>query len=241
MGFNHSSALTRAGKESFDPLLKHSLDQGVTLLDMADAYGCHTFVKDVIKGMTRDKLTLLTKIETVNTKWSTFSGGAKAEVECFCKELDTDYLDICLIHNMGNAKWPTLFEKVRDELSELKKKGTVRAVGVSCHEIGALKAAAEHPWVDIVFARVNYKGGKQYRCDAGLEEVTSALKTARKNGKAVIGMKVFGEGTLAKPEDRDASLKFVFTNELVNAVTIGMVKTTELDDNLKRMGQVTKG
>ena len=42
-------------------------------------------------------------------------------------------------------------------------------------------------------------------------------------------MKVFGEGKLSKPEDRDASLKFVFTNDLVNAITIGMLKTTEVE------------
>ena len=240
-GSNHSSELTRAGKESFDPLLRHSLDQGVTFIDMADAYGSHLFVKDVIKGMPRDKLALLTKIETMNTSWAKWSGGAKEEVERYCKDLGTDYLDVCLIHCMRNDKWATQYEKVRDELSELKKKGTVRAIGVSCHDIGALKVAAEHPWVDIVFARVNHRCGKQYNCDASLEEVTAALKTARKNGKGIIGMKVFGEGKLAKPEDRDASLKFVFTNDLVDAITIGMLKPSEVDDTLQRMSQVTKG
>jgi predicted aldo/keto reductase-like oxidoreductase len=240
-GFNHSSEQTRAGKESFDTLVRHSLDQGITFMDMADLYGSHPFVKDLIKGRSRDKLALSSKIWTQKANWVTPSGGAKEEVDRFRKELDTDYLDICLIHCMMSSKWPTQFEKVRDELSDLKQKGAVRAIGVSCHDIGALKAAAEHPWVEVIWARVNHKGGKQYNCDASVEEVTAALKTARKNGKAVIGMKVFGEGKLVTPEEKDASLKYLFTNELVDAVTIGTLKASETDDVLKRMGQVTKG
>ena len=61
-GYNHSSEHTRQGKAAFDRLLRHSLDQGISFIDMADLYGSHPFVKDVIKGLPRDKLTLLSKI-----------------------------------------------------------------------------------------------------------------------------------------------------------------------------------
>ena len=87
----------------------------------------------------------------------------------------------------------------------------------------------------MIFARVNYKCGKEYMCDGSVEEVSGVLKTARKNGKAVVGMKIFGAGKLVKPEEKDASLKFVFSNELVDAITVGMLKTSEVDDTLRRM------
>ena len=74
-----------------------------------------------------------------------------------------------------------------------------------------------------------------------MKAVSGVLKAARKNGKAVVGMKIFGAGKLVKPEEKDASLKFVFGNNLVDAITIGMLKTTEVDDTLKRMNQVTSG
>ena len=95
--------------------------------------------------------------------------------------------------------------------------------------------------MDVIFARVNHKCGKEYFCDGSVEEVSGALKTARKNGKAVIGMKIFGAGKLVKPEEKDASLKFVFTNDLVNAITIGTMNPAEVDDTLMRMSKVTKG
>ena len=60
-GYNHSSEHTRQGKAAFDRLLRHSLDQGISFIDMADLYGSHPFVQDVIKGLPRNKLTLLTR------------------------------------------------------------------------------------------------------------------------------------------------------------------------------------
>ena len=165
--------------------------------------------------------------------------GAKAEIDRFRKELGVDRIDVCLIHCMQNSRWPTEYERIRDELSDLKQKGTVRAVGVSCHDLGALKVAAAHPWVDVIFSRINYRGGAEYFCDASAGEVSEVLKAAHRDGKAVVGMKIFGDGKLIAPEEKDASLKYVFTNHLVDAITVGMLKTEEVDDTLKRMSQVT--
>lgn len=234
-GYNHSSAQTRAGKQAFDALLRRSLDHGVRFLDMADLYGSHPFVKDVIKGIPRDKLVLLSKIWPRKANWCTPSGGAKAEVERFCKELGTDHLDVCLIHCMLNEQWPSEYARIRDELSELKQKGQVRAVGVSCHNFGALKLAATSPWVDVIFARINHKGGKEYSCDASVEELSAVLRQARSNGKGVVGMKIFGAGKLTSPEAKDASLKYVIEHRLVNAITIGTTSPDQVDDTVARV------
>jgi len=240
-GFNgdrRSSEHTRQGKDTFDRLMRHSLDAGIRFIDMADLYGSHPFVKDVVKGLPREKLVLLTKIWPRKEDWVTPSGGAKEEIDRFRQELGVEMVDVCLIHCMLNDKWPTEFERIREGLSELKQKGVVRAVGVSCHDFGALKVAAAHPWVDVIFARINHKGGQDYACDAGVQEVSEVLKKARKNGKAIVGMKIFGAGRLVKPEEKDASLAYVLKNDLVDAITIGMLKVEEVDDTLKRMAQV---
>jgi predicted aldo/keto reductase-like oxidoreductase len=51
-------------------------------------------------------------------------------------------------------------------------------------------------------------------------------------------MKIFGAGKLVKPEEKDASLNYVFKQDLVDAITVGMLKPEEVDDTLKRMSQV---
>ena len=86
--------------------------------------------------MPRDKYILSSKIWPRKEYWNSPSGGAKEEVDRFRKELNTDVLDVCLIHCMTDGQWPTTFARIRDELSELKQKGVVRAVGVSCHDVG---------------------------------------------------------------------------------------------------------
>lgn len=236
-GYNHSSAHTRMGKESFDRLLRHSLDQGISFIDMADLYGSHSFVKDVVKGIPRERYVLLSKIWPRTEPWVKASGGAMEEVDRFRKELDVDRIDICLIHCMTDSRWPANYERIRDELSELKQKQAVGAVGVSCHDHGALKAAAAHPWVDVIFARINHKGGSEYSCDDTVEGVTETIKLARRNGKAVVGMKIFGAGKLVKPEEKDASLRYVLGNDLVDAMTIGMLSVEQVDDTISRINR----
>ena len=119
----------------------------------------------------------------------------------------------------------------------MKAKGAVKAVGVSCHDFGALKVAAAHPWVDVILARINNKG-KEAAMDASVEDVAPVLKQARANGKVVLGMKIFGAGKLTTPEAKDASLKYVFGNNLVDAITVGMLSPEQVDDTIERMNKV---
>jgi len=237
-GSARSSEHTRMGKPAFDRLLRHSLDEGIAFIDMADLYGSHPFVRDVIRGIPRDRLTLLSKIWVRKESWVTPSGGAKEEVDRFRRELDTDVIDICLIHCMTDSKWADTYARVRDELSELKQRKAVRAVGVSCHDFGALQVAASDSWTDLILARINHRGGQDYSMDGPSEAVADVLRLARRNGKAILGMKVFGAGKLVKPDEKDASLAYVFRNGLVDAVTIGMKTPEEVDDTLARMSAV---
>ena len=50
-------------------------------------------------------------------------------------------------------------------------------------------------------------------------------------------MKIFGEGTLKTSEEKDASLKYVFDNELVDSITIGMLTQDEISDSIRRVNK----
>ncbi len=242
-GFNgsrRSSDHTRLGQEQFTRLLRHSVDRGINFLDMADLYGSHPFVRNALKGLARDRFVMLTKIWPRKEDWVTPSANAQEEIDRFRRELDTDYLDICLIHCMLNDKWRADYAGIRDGLSALKQRGVVRALGVSCHDHGALKQASEDPWVDVIFARINYRGGKDFSCDDSVEAISGTLRRARSNGKAVVGMKIFGAGKLTQPEEKGASLKFVIGNNLVDAMTIGMLSTDQVDDTIQRIDQAVR-
>jgi len=235
-GSGRSSAHTRLGEKAFNELIRHGLERGIAFMDAADLYGSHPYLRTALAGVPRDRYIVLSKIWPRTEYWNYASGGAQKEVDRFRRELNSDVIDICLIHCMTNSNWPNEYQRVRDELSELKAKGAVRAVGVSCHDFGALKVACTHSWTDVILARIN-NVGPEAAMDASVEEVTGVLKQARASGKVIIGMKIFGAGKLTSPEQKDASLKYVWDNGLVDAVTIGMLSPEQIDDTIERMNR----
>ncbi len=129
--------------------------------------------------------------------------------------------------------WDQQMGPYMDVLNDAKAKGQIKAVGCSCHDLGAMKTAAACPWVDVMLARINMKGGKEVMMDGSREEVEAVLRTARANGKAIIGMKIFGEGRLAN--ERDACMKYAQGSGLLDAMTIGFHKPEQIDDVLQLM------
>ncbi len=224
-----SSAQNRQGREGFVKTLVHAYERGLRYYDMADMYGAHDYVKAAMKQakMPREKLMLLSK--TVAKDAAT----AKADLERFRTELDTDYLDIVLLHCMQKGDWPETMKPCRDVLSEAKAKGTVRAVGVSCHSLDALEAAASSDWVDVMLSRINPFGVKM---DGAPKRVASVLTRAHAAGKGVIGMKIAGEGQ--KVEQLTESIEYVLGLGCVNAFTIGFITPNEIDDTMARIESV---
>lgn len=220
-GWGNSSAQTRLGFRECVRLLLTSYDHGVTWFDCADQYGSHPHVREALKSLDREKVVITTKTVARSGEQ------AKGDVQRFLKEIGTDYIDIVLIHCVIDANWPTILRPVMEALSEAKERGFVKAVGVSCHSLSALKAASSHPWVDVILARLNYNG---MHMDGKPEDVLPVLETAIRNGKGVYAMKVFGQGGLSRsPEE---AIRFVF-NSGIPAATIGMLSEAEVKENVR--------
>jgi hypothetical protein len=61
----------------------------------------------------------------------------------------------------------------------------------------------------------------------------AVLRTSRTNGKAIIGIKIFGEGKLS--HEREACMQFAQENGLLDAMTIGFHTPAQIDDALRLM------
>jgi len=238
-GGNRSSNHSRMGKEKLEALFKGAYERGVRMFDLADLYGTHPFLVPALKGVPRSELTIVSKI------WPHRGGIPEAErpdadvvVTRFLKEIGTDYLDLVLLHCMTSAKWPDEMRPQMDILARLKAKGLVRAVGVSCHSLAALEAAAAEPWVDSVHARINpYK----MSMDDEPDKVVPVLKKLHAAGKGVVGMKIIGEGRLRNDEEkRDASARFVLGLGCVDVLNVGFEKLEEIDDFAARVRKVPR-
>lgn len=223
-GWAGSSAQTRRGRQHFVDLLEYAYAQGVNYFDLADMYGSHDFMREALeRAVPRDRVMLLTKSVSRKPK------ALLADIERFRRELDTDTLDIVLLHCLTQPSWPDQdsMKGCMDVLSELKHKGTIRAHGVSCHNFGAMERAASVPWVDVILARINPFGAVM---DGTPDEVVRVLETAHENGKGVLGMKVVGDGRLR--DKLEEIIRYVATLPCVDAATIGFLSRDELDQAL---------
>ncbi len=234
-GWKKASNQTRLGVKNFVELSQYAYDKGIKFFDTADMYGSHTYVREALKVIPRENVTILTKVMTYNQEgWYTVEP-FQTSLDRFRKEIGTEYFDIFLLHCMVNGQWPTEYRKYMDELSKAKEKGIIKAVGISCHDMDAMTEAASNPWVDVLLARINHQGPKM---DGTPEKVMKVLETAYKNGKGVIGMKVFGMGDLIHDDQREKSLNYVIKSGNVHCMTLGLESKAQVDDAVSRVMRI---
>jgi 1-deoxyxylulose-5-phosphate synthase len=219
-----SNQTKKLGVGGIADLFKAGYDDGVTFWDSADQYGSHPHLRAALRGVPREKVTILTK-----THAST-EAEMRADLDRFRKELNTDYFDIVLLHCMMDADWPQKKKGAMNVLAEAREKGVVRTHGVSCHTLEALKTAANTDWVQVDLARINPAG---IAMDAKPEVVIPVLREMKAKGKGIIGMKIFGAGRL---RDRtDECLQFALGLDCVDAFTIGTENRTELQQLVSKI------
>jgi 1-deoxyxylulose-5-phosphate synthase len=224
VGVGHHSNQTALGVKGLSELLLNGYDRGLRFFDAADSYGSHEHVAAALKQVPRDKVTVLSK------SWARDAAGMRADLDRFRRELETDYLDVCLMHCVTEADWTTRFRGAMDVLSEAKEKGIIRAHGCSCHTIEALRAAAKSEWVEIDFARINPIGSHM---DADPETVVGVLREMKAKGKAVVGMKILGQGDLRNRQPE--ALRYALGLGLLDAFTIGAESKSEQEDLIRRV------
>jgi len=228
VGVGHHSHQTALGIDGLSRLLLNGYENGLRFFDAADSYGSHPHVAEALKHVPRDKVTVLTKT------WSRDGAGVRADLDRFRRELGVDYIDIALMHCLTESDWTDRYKGAMDALSEAKQKGVIRAHGCSCHSIGALRAAAASPWVEVDLARINPVGAEM---DADPKTVAEVLSQMRAAGKAVVGMKILGAGALRNRQDE--ALKYALSLDLLHAFTIGAESKTEQEDLIRRIAAVS--
>jgi diketogulonate reductase-like aldo/keto reductase len=224
VGSGHHSNQTTLGIGGLSALLQNGYGNGLRFFDAADSYGSHPHVADALKHVDRSKVTILTK------SWAREPQEMRADLDRFRRELGTDHLDVVLMHCVTDADWTTRFRPVMDVLSEAKEKGVLRAHGCSCHSIEALRAAAQSPWVEVDLARINPIGSHM---DADPATVLSVLREMKAAGKAVIGMKILGQGDLR--DRQDEAIRYALGLGVLDAFTIGAESIAEQKDVMRRI------
>ena len=225
LGTNAGGVQRQMGLQGVADHLKFGFDEGLFFWDTADNYGTHPHVKQALKSVPREKVTILTKSSV------TTATEMKASLDRCRQELGTDYIDIMLLHGVNSANWPQQRQGAMDVLSEAREKGIIRTHGISVHSLEALQTAAKTPWARMELVRINPAGLRMDSTDPSV--VVPVLRETKAAGKGLIAMKVLGEGGLRNRVDE--ALRFVLGLDCVDCLTIGAANRNELADIIRRI------
>ena len=237
---NRTSFMTRQETDKSVAMLRHAYDRGFRMFDCADTYGTHGIMKEALRGMERDELTIISKI------WVRPGGIPEPErpdadivLDRFRKEMGVDYFDLVQIHCMVDPEWTDGQRRQMDILEEMKVKGIIRAHGVSVHSLEAMKAALADPWVDVIHVRINPYGIAMDKPDP--EEVVDVIHRLHASGKGVIGMKLVGNGEYTGDSEKiDHAIRFVLGLGSVDMMIVGFENEQQVDNYMERVGGALK-
>lgn len=120
-------------------------DAGLTMFDHADIYGgghrCESLFGDLaLSAAERSEIILQTKVGIRAGFYDSSTAHIERSVEESLRALDTDYLDILLIHRPDLLTDP---EEIRAAFAKLHAAGKVRAFGVSNHNARQVRALGQ--------------------------------------------------------------------------------------------------
>jgi aryl-alcohol dehydrogenase-like predicted oxidoreductase len=139
-------------ENDFIRAVNRALDSGVNCFDTAEAYGFGASERSLAKalGARRKQAVIATKFGVGYKDAPNFRDSTRkrvmASIERSLKNLDTDYVDVYLIH------WPdrnTPFDETMRALDDLVQQGKVRAVGLSNFKLEEIKACMRTRRVDV--------------------------------------------------------------------------------------------
>lgn len=154
MGFTHAYGESPSEDESIR-LVHFAYENGCNLFDTAEMYSClknEEFVGKALKGLPRDKIIISDKFwptplkgqEDIKEKLS--EDGIRKCLESSLKRLQTNYIDIYILHAMDEEH----LEEVARVMGLLIKEGKIRCWGLSSPTVEQLKKAHKITPVSVI-------------------------------------------------------------------------------------------
>ncbi len=220
----------------FEPnVLRYAYELGVTYFDTAEGYmrtKSETFIGQALKEV-RDKITITTK--------HGLSPKVKREniikrVEESLKRMQTDYIDIAMVHGVGDLSFLNN-EEIQAAYSKLKKEGKIRFTGFSTHNSKiTLRQALENNFAQVVLFIYNHMEGK---------EIEPLIEQAHNKGIGTVAMKVFAGGkhgnlkSLISQEVSypQAAIRWVLSNPNIDCCIVTMSSYSHVEEYVTTSGK----
>lgn len=203
-------------------VLNYAYEKGINFYDTAELYDNYDILNAFLKNKKRESIYIATKSYAYN------KATAKYSIEKALDELNTDYIDIFMLHEQDNGNNFRGHYEAVEEFMKYKQKGVINKFGISTHTIKAVVDSVQFNEIDVVFTIVN-KTGIGINDGTG-SHMIEAVKVAKSMGKFIMAMKPYGGGHLLA-NTREA---FDFVNNIkeIDSIAIGMRNRQEVDLNL---------
>ena len=228
-------------------LVRAALKSGIIHFDTAHRYQQgknEKMLGKIFKEVPRESIVVATKVmagEKDNTNGHLLPGSTKEkfldDFEESLLRLKMDQVDI-LYHHIVDSRQAALWQPILDGLTEAKKEGKTRFVGLSTHrnEVDVIEAAIETGMIDVVLTAINFRQDHY-------PELKKTIARAAEAGIGIIGMKNLAGGYLdeerLKPVNAKAALKWVLQDSNVTTVIPGFTTFDQLETDLEVMTDVT--
>ena len=237
-GSNNGREQTALGRDGFTNLIHYAYDHGITYIDTSESYRTFEWISDAVKGLPREKLFIQSKMDGK-------PNDVLAVIDHHRKVFNTDYIDSLLVHCMTRDAWTDEWKRVMDAFNEAQEKKWIRAKGVSCHSLPALRSATASDWNEVHLVRVNpqgtYTDGETAEWSStshhDISPVMQEIKTMHQKGRGVIGMKICGAGMFTGAADREKSIRFAMACRDIDAIVIGFTSKEQIDEAIERMNR----
>lgn len=203
-------------------VLNYAYEKGINFYDTAELYDNYDILNAFLKNKKRESIYIATKSYAYN------KATAKYSIEKALDELNTDYIDIFMLHEQDNGNNFRGHYEAVEEFMKYKQKGVINKFGISTHAIKAVVDSVQFKEIDVVFTIVN-KTGIGINDGTG-SQMIEAVKVAKSKGKFIMAMKPYGGGHLLS--DTKEAFDFVNGIKEIDSIAIGMRNRQEVDLNL---------
>jgi predicted aldo/keto reductase-like oxidoreductase len=235
-GSQNGYVQAKLGQQEFSRLIHYAYDHGIRFFETAEAYATPAMLGEALKPFPRDSYQLMHKVTTDE------GVDPQKRFDELRRVSQTEYFDIMLLHFQHTASWVTDTGRWQDGVLQAQSKKIIRTRGASVHGLPALRQVPGNKFLEVAMIRMNHNGTamdgpdyESYKNPDHVSEVVDHVKQVKKEGMGVISMKLVGNGSFTRHEDRQAAMRFAFKNAGIDCATVGFKSTQEIDEAIDNM------
>jgi aryl-alcohol dehydrogenase-like predicted oxidoreductase len=168
-----------------------------------------------------------------------------ASMDASLKALQTDYIDIMLIHGATDPM-VIYHETIMGFFEEAKKEGKIRAFGFSSHtnQVELLRASNQKKFYEVIMVPYNHKGSYIHMNSGSFSEwdqpaLEIEMDIAKKRGVGMIAMKACSGGPYAPDEKTELtfenSLRWILAQDKVHTMAVAMGNFEQIEENRRAL------